>query len=1180
MDALFIKIFNLGVTAGWFVLAVLLLRPLMKKAPKWINCLLWGIVGLRLVFPFSLESVFSLIPSAEPLPQNITAAPAPVINSGVGVLNDAINPIISTTLAPDVGASVNPMQTVIAVASWVWVIGIALMLGYGIVSYILLRIKVRVSVKDEDKVYFCDEVDSPFILGVFRPRIYVPSGMRGEALGHVLAHEKAHLRRGDHLWKPVGFTLLALYWFNPLLWIAYALLCRDIEAACDEKVIKTMPDEAKKSYSEALLTCSLHRKRIMACPLAFGEVGVKERIKMVLNYKKPAFWIIIAALVATLVLSVCFLTNPKYEVGELLAPNTAWKCQGYDVFMDFYVDKDGEIHGYLQQLFSNEDRIIDIFWRDAGKNAVADIYISDINRVELKDDYLLLSGIFRTRGEKLIFEVEKDNLGLTGNKLEFEKRTTEGLAGSNKKLAIPEPPTFSGNLYVRVLGYGCDAPAVDVRFIQAERRGDDICFVLGWNNNGGSVHPNGPDFSMFRYEGDEPIRLSIDTPDAPDGVYPVEKALGYGVVPGIKSVKTYNLTECFDIYTPGKYRFECYGAWVEFEVVHTVNNEAGIDRTMLFDISGDGKYDMGSIYVSGCGFQDNGADVYFVNAARDGDDILFKLEWNNRLLKSRTVGPDFEIFRYEGGKLVPLEHISAWKMYSLGIDPLARNSHTYNITEHYDISLPGKYRFECEGAWVDFEVLNLGESVKIYDTVLFDIDGDGEPMPEICTAYYGYTSGVFTFSLSVSEMAHPNPDYYTTYRSEWMDISFVESPDDKLRLQGKTRDGKVRLFDITLRDGNVILSENGEELEFYVLPKRTSLSEEEKNKIRQKYPESCALDASKGLDVYVWQMAKNSYSFALTPHGEYSEWLTHPFSISTRGNSAEAMRAILSTYDIGADKIYVIPWQNPISSYISDYHSRWTAIADDTPYQEMYLAIVRDMILGDGTRGSYPCVYESTFFDIDGDGEKEFHQVCLGLSDGRFMFSYVVSGDGRTAECFDTFYTEPMSLKFFTADGKLRLRGRTERGEVCIYDISIENGHVKLNEKREDQTVQTELDLSGLDLSMVDRIVITDGKTGEKEYVRDILDREGYKAVIDAVKGVKASDPVSNKGHYGFNYHVELYYDYQTVFSFSLCNEPTDAPRIVCGYYETDGGFDYAARYQLTGAAYAKLDEALGKYFK
>ena len=473
MDALFIKIFNLGVSAGWFVLAVLLLRPLMRKAPKWINCLLWGIVALRLCLPYSLESVFSLVPSAEPLPQNITVSPAPEINSGVAVLNDAVNPIISTALAPEVGASVNPMQIVITIAAWAWVIGAALMLGYGIVSYISLRLKVRVSVRGEENLRFCDEVDSPFILGVIRPRIYVPSGMSGEALAHVLAHEKAHLRRGDHLWKPIGFALLAFYWFNPLLWVAYALLCRDIEAACDEKVIKTMPDEAKKGYSEALLACSLHRKRIMACPLAFGEVGVKQRIKSVLNYKKPAFRVIIAALIVTLVLSVCFLTNPIRKPRELLTPSSEWACKdGADITLN--TDYNGNIKsGRLS--FGAKECEITVYTRSAGLVRGTMLYVEIYENGHEEEGEPLLVGVMKARGGKLIFEIDEDNLGFDENRLVFEKTKEAKLE--------PVPLEADGaTRYVRITDSGSDDPRLKISIAQVTRDGDDVIFVLHWKN--------------------------------------------------------------------------------------------------------------------------------------------------------------------------------------------------------------------------------------------------------------------------------------------------------------------------------------------------------------------------------------------------------------------------------------------------------------------------------------------------------------------------------------------------------------------------------------------------------------------------------------------------------------------------------------------------------------------------
>ena len=313
MEAIFLKILNMSITASWLVLAIIILRLILKKAPKAISVFMWALVGIRLICPFSFESILSLIPSAETIPQDIIYSEVPVIHSGVPILNSTVNPIISENLSPEVGASVNPMQIVAFVASVVWIVGIVAMLLYTVISYFRIHRKVREAVPYQDNTWLCDHIDTPFILGVIRPRIYLPSNMNEQDIEYVIAHEKAHLKRHDHWWKPLGFLLLTVYWFNPILWIAYILLCKDIELACDEKVIKDMGTEIKKPYSDALINCSVPRKMISACPLAFGEVGVKGRVKSVLNYKKPAFWIIVVAVVASIVVAVCFLTNPKQD---------------------------------------------------------------------------------------------------------------------------------------------------------------------------------------------------------------------------------------------------------------------------------------------------------------------------------------------------------------------------------------------------------------------------------------------------------------------------------------------------------------------------------------------------------------------------------------------------------------------------------------------------------------------------------------------------------------------------------------------------------------------------------------------------------------------------------------------------------------------------------------------------
>ena len=314
MSGIFLKLLNLSISASWLVLVVLALRLVLKRAPKWVNVLLWGMVALRLMLPFSIESALSLIPSAETVsPEVVQFDPAPTITSGVTIIDNAVNPSLSESFAAAPLASVNPLYVWIYLAGWVWLIGLAAMLAYALVSYLRLRRRVSASIPLWENIYVCDEVPSPFILGIVRPRIYLPSALDEAQRGSVLSHERAHLARRDHWWKPLGFALLAVYWFNPLLWLAYTLLCRDIELACDERVLRGMDAGQIKDYSSALLACSVPRRMLAACPLAFGEVGVGARVKNALRYKKPAFWIVAASVIVCIVVAVCFLTNPRTD---------------------------------------------------------------------------------------------------------------------------------------------------------------------------------------------------------------------------------------------------------------------------------------------------------------------------------------------------------------------------------------------------------------------------------------------------------------------------------------------------------------------------------------------------------------------------------------------------------------------------------------------------------------------------------------------------------------------------------------------------------------------------------------------------------------------------------------------------------------------------------------------------
>ena len=313
MNELFLKIINMSISASWLVLAVLILRFVLKKAPKWINVLLWGIVAIRLICPFSFESPLSLIPSAETIPLNIGMDSTPTINSGISAINNAVNPIISQSNTPMAGASVNLLQITIGIYEYIWIFGMIALALYTAISYWRLHRKVDTAVRYKDNIFQSENVSSPFVFGIIKPRIYLPFKMNGQDLEHVVAHEHAHIRRKDHWWKPFGFLLLTIHWFNPLMWMAYVLLCRDIELACDEKVIKELGNEQRGDYTQALVACSINRRMIAACPLAFGEVSVKERVKSVMNYKKPAFWVIIISVIVCVGVAVCFLTNPKQD---------------------------------------------------------------------------------------------------------------------------------------------------------------------------------------------------------------------------------------------------------------------------------------------------------------------------------------------------------------------------------------------------------------------------------------------------------------------------------------------------------------------------------------------------------------------------------------------------------------------------------------------------------------------------------------------------------------------------------------------------------------------------------------------------------------------------------------------------------------------------------------------------
>ena len=344
MDDVFLKLVNLSISASWLILAVLVLRVVLKKAPKWVMPLLWGVVALRLVCPFSIESALSLIPSAETIPSEIVTETREPVLYEQATLDIVTNPTLPSAAEVPVGVSRQQAQVDFNIYSVLWLAGMAALLVHALVSAGKLKRKLATAILLRDNIYESEFVDSPFVFGVVKPNIYLPMHMDEGTAAYVIAHEHAHLARRDHWWKVLGYLVLALHWFNPLVWVAYILFCRDIELACDEKVVKGLDGAARADYSQALLSCAAPKRAVAACPLAFGEGNIKTRVKSALHYKKPAFWVAAAAVLAVVIVAVCFLTNPRSERGSLV---WAQKLNAADVAsIELYVPAEGKARQY------------------------------------------------------------------------------------------------------------------------------------------------------------------------------------------------------------------------------------------------------------------------------------------------------------------------------------------------------------------------------------------------------------------------------------------------------------------------------------------------------------------------------------------------------------------------------------------------------------------------------------------------------------------------------------------------------------------------------------------------------------------------------------------------------------------------------------------------------------------
>jgi hypothetical protein len=599
---------------------------------------------------------------------------------------------------------------------------------------------------------------------------------------HVVAHEKAHIRRKDHIWKPLGFLLLTLHWFNPMMWLGYVLLCRDIELACDEKVIKELDHDARADYSQALLTCSVNRRMIAACPLAFGEVGVKDRVKSVLNYKKPAFWIIIAAVVACVAVAVCFLTDPKQRVKDILVPNTSWQCENYD--LTFQMDQNYVIEGEINS--PDYSGKISIGFRYAGKNAVAEIFKGDWEYAQGAAEEPLLSGEFHIKNGKLMFEIKEDNVGLNQNELTFGQTSLSGVNLSNDIFTDYE------GVYVTLESIDTNADGHTV-------------LNLIWHNETSKEVIYGESYFIERQEGDEWTCTPFEG-------WAFE-AIGYILFPNSTAEKSYS-TQRFDISKSGTYRLrtsfsvdegpggagrykEC-NTWIEFNVGSILSVDSlrekypeyfGIDASKGLDV-----------YV----WQMSPNSYYFglLPHAEQGRDWI-SLDLLN-LIGARAEEMSVILSTYNIDEndiyIIPWQnpvssYLSEWQLIREGEEAEALNAKRQAYVESVREML--------------FSVIVPMELKTVYDTATFDIDNDGNN--EFCSLRYGRTSGVFTFIFLVQDKETGEVEYETVIYSQCYDLSFQKGSDGIMRVQGITQgeNPETHLFDISIKDGYVNLTENG-----------------------------------------------------------------------------------------------------------------------------------------------------------------------------------------------------------------------------------------------------------------------------------------------------------------------------------------------------------------------------------
>ena len=738
MADIFLKIVNMSISACWIVLAIILFRFILKKAPKWINCILWGFVGLRLVMPFSFESLFSLMPSAEFVPSQMIHSHSTVEVSGAEILNYVGNNpvwydlgirggsvVFNEFAAPD-GNYVNPLLIITYISSVVWLVGIAALLIYTLISFLRLKAKIGTAVLLRDNIYQSETVVSPFVLGIIKPKIYLPFNMNGQDMDHVIAHEQAHIRRKDYLWKPLGFLILTLHWFNPIVWFGYILLCRDIELACDEKVAKELSNEQRADYSQALLTCSVNRRIIAACPLAFGESGVKVRVKAVLNYKKPTFWVIAVSVIASVVVAVCFLTNPaSVRLAEIENDNLdGYLYEQHAAVMAL----DGEKHRFvgtvedtvLRELFDIRISKKEVsLRRDEGRDKTNTLILNTVT-----EEQEILTSYIDVHFNADFSEVWVDNnvkstLSYKVLNPEKAKEIYDTIAGTKESAAKPIASSLLNSKYETG-----KCIYSEVASEKKESESNDLVYSFSSDGTVYKTFSDGMTDKLGKLKETDYTTGKLKETLAAKG-----KKLDLGKI-------------------KNAYEISCEsGNYVIFRKsaakIYIVSFSAYGDIIDVFKLKKTGDFVSQKLYISN---RDSGSDLDGVSLRiaypyLSSQDMFMDIEWINNTSDRLLFGEQFAVFYNDNGRWINCSTVDdpVWHLIAYIVEPKSTVDKTYNLNaQHMDRA--GEYRFEAYFSidghpeknykiWLEFEVEENAPSRSLlsekYDLIpMVMIDGE------------------------------------------------------------------------------------------------------------------------------------------------------------------------------------------------------------------------------------------------------------------------------------------------------------------------------------------------------------------------------------------------------------------------------------------------------------------------